>query len=136
MVFSPDDRLLAIEGERQRFVSDRNWRQAMWDMIESFWKGPRTPSGNVFPVHEVRLYEVDTGHLLATLPNSKHMVFSPDGKTLATVTPEHRVQLWDVPPRRRWGQSLTWASVVALTVMFLGVAIHRLLVGRYRWGWR
>lgn len=67
---------------------------------------PRHPSADPddpLPPPSVRLYEIATGKVLATLPGnpspSSPLVFSPDGRTLATGDGGPEITLWSLPAR-------------------------------------
>jgi WD40 repeat protein len=61
----------------------------------------------------VQLWEVKSGSIIANFPDASLPVFSPDGKTLATINQEGLVQLWDIPPRKNYLRTIgLWTLVI------------------------
>jgi eukaryotic-like serine/threonine-protein kinase len=115
LAFSPDGRWLGvgIEGRHQFFRTD-TWRPG--PEIEQGGEGgyvPLTfdPDSRLAAYLDskalkVRLVEVETGHVLASLeaPESTQtssLAFSPDGRFLAAAKSDQRVDVWDLSTIRR-----------------------------------
>src|SRR5262245_33998205 len=71
-----------------------------------------------------RLWQVETGEHLATIPSSWEAMFSPDGRTLATLNRDGTVNLWDVPPRK---------PLLLILGISLVTWVLLLIVGRFVW---
>jgi WD40 repeat protein len=66
-----------------------------------------------------RLWDVERGEEVAAFPGCDGALFSPDGRTLATLEDGHRICFWDVPPRFPYGLVLalttaTWGLVLVV----------------------
>jgi WD40 repeat protein len=63
----------------------------------------------------VNLYDTAKGHLLgaiATASDAKAL-FTPDGRTLISVTSDGRPALWDVPLHKPWPRIVAWWALLA-----------------------
>ncbi len=108
--FSPDGRLIAMTGASHI----RFYRTSDWTLATEIPHGGNTgfkmvefhPSGKLVAINEatrsvVRLADVDTGEILATLEGPDDVSpystsFSPDGRLLAVSYSNQKVALWDL----------------------------------------
>jgi WD40 repeat protein len=113
--FSPDGRLLATAAWDNRVVLwDARTREVIGEPLRGHLQGvfavAFSPDGRrlvttgMYPQEAVKLWNVETGAELVTMPAPtgciQLMVFSPDGNTLAgfgTVLPDSWLYLWHVP---------------------------------------
>jgi eukaryotic-like serine/threonine-protein kinase len=124
LAFSPDGRWLGvgIEGRYQFFRTD-SWRPG--PEIEqggeggyvplTFDPGSRLAAFLDSKALKVRLVELETGHVLASLeaPESAQtssLAFSPDGRFLAAAKSDQRVDVWDLSTIRRRLEALHLAT--------------------------
>jgi hypothetical protein len=63
------------------------------------------------------LWDVESGEEIAAFPDCRKAIFLPNGRALATVDGDNRLQLWTVPPRRPYG------PILALTTATWGLAL-------------
>jgi WD40 repeat protein len=86
------------------------------DLAERIWSSDR--KGQRFPA-EVKLWDVATGQVRAILKGHRDfvsaVVFSPDGKTLASCGRDGQVKLWDVATRKERAVLKTLAESVAFS---------------------
>ena len=92
------------------------------DLYGHYSLGSFSPDGTILAVvtsdrpEEIRLYEAETGRELRKVALSSRLVrlvFSPDGKQLATTERDSAVRLYDVATGRR-----DWSHIVKLTDIF------------------
>ncbi|GLF95145.1 nSTAND1 domain-containing NTPase [Streptomyces yaizuensis] len=107
---SPDGSMIAVETEESTILWDVSRRRA--GPLLSGRPGPtrlmrfspdsRTLAG--ISGKRIRLWEVGSGRLLASLPYSgnfdSEVSFSPDGRILAVPLDNGSIQLWDIPARQ------------------------------------
>jgi WD40 repeat protein len=75
-----------------------------------------------------RLWDLETGALLATFGDCRHAVYSPDGKTLATDDYYGNIRLWDVPPRKPT-RAILGLSTALWAVLLLALNFGGRLIG-------
>ena len=104
--FSPDGRTLAYRVSGEKFT--RLWdvtTQTQTGIIENpsieYWAF--SPDGKILASaarHIITLWDVVTGQPIATLEGPlgrvSHITYSPDGNTLASVSRDRTVRLWDI----------------------------------------
>ena len=104
--FSPDDRTLAYRVSGEKFT--RLWdvpTQTQTGIIENpsvdYWAF--SPDGKILASaarHIITLWDVVTGQPIATLEGPvrsvHHITYSPDGNTLASVSLDRTIRLWDI----------------------------------------
>jgi serine/threonine protein kinase len=123
VAFSPNNQLLVVGGSTEiRFL-----QTGTWQLLHSV---PRQPPGQlppavaftadsglcaiVLPPNRILLVDPTTGAELALLPARSHFpikaAFSPDQQTLAAVSTDHHLLIWDLGQlRRKLGQlGLDW----------------------------
>ena len=153
VVFSPDGTTLASgswDGTIRFWDAGTGELMATWEgqsadgPAEWVWSLAFAPDGNTLASahdHAIRLWDVETGHLRATLALEGHsswvssVAFSPDGNTLASGSrsrseSESRhfsVLLWDISPRTKVEAAVLGDMVEGLTVEF-----SRAIAGRRR----
>ena len=108
--FSPDGKTLAYRVTGEKFTR-------LWDVTTKRQTGvihnpsvvcwAFSPNGKILASAEERiitLWDVNTTHNIATLEGHldriEHLTYSPDGKTLASVSWDDTVRLWDVNTRQ------------------------------------
>ncbi len=99
-VISPDGTTLATISWTAEHLAMMLGNQ--WGVESLSWKVRHMRRNSI---HEVKLWDIATGRLLATTGNTdtqgfSSVAFSPDGKTLATVGHYGMVELWDVPAKK------------------------------------
>ena len=104
--FSPDGRTLAYRVSQEKFT--RLWdvtTQTQIGIIENpsieYWAF--SPDGKILASaarHIITLWDVVTGQAIATLEGPvhgvRHITYSPDGNTLASVSRDKTIRLWDI----------------------------------------
>ena len=108
LAFSPDGRWLGIEGGYRLFRTG-SWKPGpsiersggSSDISMAFHPSSRLVAVCDKKTSKVHLMEVETGRVVATLeaPDShktRYLVFSPDGRQLATAQSDQRVNVWDL----------------------------------------
>ncbi len=151
--FSMDGRLLAGRLERTsedgKKISDviGVWELASGQLIARFPKtelvaqvvlGPDDRTIAMLDARGVRLYDLLTGRQLAEYStpdinfqivarggSTQTVVFSPDGRTLATGHKDGSITLWAVPRPADTGGMPTWAGLGAGTVVEARLAVER-----------
>jgi len=111
--FSPDGRYFAMAGvnegrmmfcdltTRERRPIGRGYRSGLHDLVFST-DGRRLVTAGTMPNGVVKIWDVETGRDVATLPGEagflfNHIGFSPDGKTLFANSLEMVSLLWRAP---------------------------------------
>jgi WD40 repeat protein len=105
LLFSPDTRLIAVAGLRtEPRLPTMNWMPP-W-ITRLIYASPKNEL-------LVRLWETETGKQHAAFSDCSRVIFSPDGKLLATL---HNgvFKVWEVPLHRSLATSLAWAAVLWL----------------------
>jgi WD40 repeat protein len=100
--FSPDGRFL--------FASGLNTTRTIGP-VEAVLAGSWSKYNTTETYAVGRLWDVERGEEIASFRDCRRGVFSPDGRTLATVDGRNRVEIWTVPPRRPLGLILALTTV-------------------------
>jgi len=111
VAFSPDTSLLAgaVDGGVQFWITE-NWRESF--LLPEGNNGREiafSPDGKTiaaaFRDESIRLWDVETGHLQATLAGHRHVVdtvaFTPDGTRLASGSWDETIKIWDLATFRQ-----------------------------------
>jgi hypothetical protein len=108
---SPDGTLIAAYGIPDALHSNFFYTPpGIWRYLPQFVPGNPAP-----PPATTELLEINSGRVLAVLPNSSWPMFSPDGKTL--VVQEcygGTLQVWDIPMQRPIGVIVGYSLLTAL----------------------
>jgi hypothetical protein len=117
-LISPDGRILVISDDR---VDSPIFR---WIEEHFFSLLPR------YTAERMKLVDLPSGHVVATLATGPKVMFAPDGDTLAVLGKDNVVRLWDIPPRK----SLAWflAAAALLALPLAGLARRRVRALRRR----
>jgi WD40 repeat protein len=116
-VLSADCHLLAASA----WVKAKNWPPS-----PVVWLGRASPPDDR-PV--LKLYDLANGSELGAFTRGTEACFSPDGSTLAVLTKDQTVELYDLPLHRPWWRALGAGVLVAIT-LFLGDCLLRRLLRR------
>jgi WD40 repeat protein len=124
--FSPDGKTLITLGSEMKTWDANNWQEISSVPIEYGHCQTLTTDGNTLAVADsvprsegfvgwlFTLFSMEpnsqelvkvwnrTGKMIAVLPDASLPLFSPDGKTLASINRDGFVQLWDIPPRKNY----------------------------------
>jgi hypothetical protein len=74
----------------------------------------------------VRLWDTRTGRQQAAFFECRQALFSPDGKTLATMHDNSIMKFWDVPLRKPLGTVLACTSISWLAAVLVWRLIRRI----------
>jgi WD40 repeat protein len=118
--FSPDSKMVLLSGleQERRRLALSEWRSGRFDRV--CWAEDESIA---------RLWDVRTGAEAAAFEDCTEGLFSPDGKTLATVHGDGTIQIWDVPPRRPLLVTLGLTACL-WSILLFGSALVRKLVRR------
>jgi WD40 repeat protein len=114
--FSPDGQLLALGT-----VSTSHPKGFLADLCSYLHLINDSPD----EYGEVKLFDVESGRRIATLPGCRVGVFSPDGRTFAACADNRTIQLWSVPPRMPAGIIAGFPAGAGLLVWATGWCIAR-----------
>jgi WD40 repeat protein len=78
----------------------------------------------------VVIYDLRTEKPVAAFPGAHSAIFAPDGRTLALLTGDGNVRLYDLSQRRGRGRAVALAVAAALAVFAIGLLVGRLRKGR------
>jgi WD40 repeat protein len=72
---------------------------------------------------ELKLVDAPSGKTVAVISGGRHVMWGPDGHTLAVIGEDNICRLWDIPPRK----PLTWFALAAavLALPLAGLAWRR-----------
>ena len=112
--FSPNSRYIVTTNARQSHVWDWRMRKHLC-ACKGFCLSFSPDSGKLVTLTRnitgdtVHVWDVLTGKEEATFEGFpslvKRVLFTPDGPTVLTITPDHEVQLWQADPRKQIGKA-------------------------------
>lgn len=99
---SPTDlrRARLLEEEGRQNLLDQNWNWAALRLAESYQLGARGAAGSYLLGRAARQFEALEASLHAHTDKIWHVLYSPDGRTILTVSIDKTAKLWDVETRR------------------------------------
>jgi WD40 repeat protein len=106
-IVSPDGRILVTPDDR---VDNPVLRWAEEHLI-SLLPG--------YSTERMKLLDLSSGQVMATLPAGSMIIFAPDGRTLAVLGNDNILRLWDIPPRKPLAWFLAAAGLLALPPAWL-----------------
>jgi WD40 repeat protein len=113
--FSPDSRLLAVSCTGIASSAPESVKRLKSRLVHQFFP----------PRDRTVLLDAQTGRQVDLLPESSHLAFRPEGKTLVTYSRTNdAVLFWDVPPRPRVTLILRTLSI-ALAIALTGIYWYR-----------
>jgi WD40 repeat protein len=116
--FSPDGRFVLVTG----FETTRTP-----NLVEMVFTGQWNRINKPETVSVTRLWDVERGEEIMTFYDCTDAVFSPDGRTLATVQSDNSVHFWTVPPRRPIGLILALTTATGALALLCCWAVKRWL---------
>jgi WD40 repeat protein len=125
--YSRDGKTLITLGDELKTWNTSSWQEMSTVPAERGWSQSLSDDGHTMAVEDlmprsegfvgwflfllgadqtsyqmVRLWDLKSGNMIAQLPDASLPLFSPDGKTLATINRDGFVRLWDIPPRKNY----------------------------------
>ena len=129
-MFSPDSKTVVITGlgrNRNSFGRSQNaGPMTTWLSDLGIWKQPSYGYDGV-----ARLWDVERCKELACFEDCDQVLYSPDGKTLATAHRDGTVRLWDVPPRKPM-LAILGTSLVLWFALLLSIQLGQQFFRRLR----
>jgi WD40 repeat protein len=116
--FSADGRFVLVTG----FETTRTP-----NLVEMVFTGQWSRINKTETVSVARLWDVERGEEIATFYDCTDAVFSPDGRTLATVQSDNSIHFWTVPPRRPVGVILALTTATGALALLCCWAVKRRL---------
>jgi WD40 repeat protein len=114
--FSPDGQLVLVTGLEAR--ANIPLLQAV---VAGQWK--KINSSESYAVG--RLWDVDRAEEIMTFRDCNRAIFSPDGRTLATLHGDQRLHLWTVPAPRPYGPILALTTATWGLILFACCRVRR-----------
>jgi WD40 repeat protein len=103
--------------------TDGRWLTGCQIMLHDYGWWNRWPLKRLMSqhTHVLSIWDLSRGTHEARFPGGVSASFSPDGQTLALITEDETVELWDFPLRKPWPIIFTCAVVAAGIVYLLPV---------------